>query len=134
MSSPVSFDSAPEPGAGPPIYDRIGGREALEAVVEDFYTRVLADEALRPFFTGINMTRMKGRQVEFFAAALGGPDPYIGASMKQVHRGRGITRYHFDLVACHLTDALTGAGVPSELVAEIIAAISPLAGDIASSP
>ncbi|WP_280417329.1 group I truncated hemoglobin [Nocardia carnea] len=134
MTSPASFDSAPEPDADPPIYDRIGGREALETVVEDFYARVLADEVLQPFFTGINMSRMKGRQVEFFAAALGGPDPYIGASMKQVHQGRGITRYHFDLVACHLTDALTGAGVPAELVAEIIAAVSPLAAEIASNP
>ncbi|WP_280458613.1 group I truncated hemoglobin [Nocardia carnea] len=119
--------------AAAPIYERIGGREALEAVVEDFYERVLADEVLLPFFTGINMSRMKGRQVEFFAAALGGPDPYIGAPMKQVHQGRGITRYHFDLVACHLTDALTGAGVPSDLVAEIIAAVSPLADEIASN-
>lgn len=133
MSSSVSSGSAPDPAAAAPIYERIGGREALEAVVEDFYERVLADEVLLPFFTGINMSRMKGRQVEFFAAALGGPDPYIGAPMKQVHQGRGITRYHFDLVACHLTDALTGAGVPSDLVAEIIAAVSPLADEIASN-
>ncbi|MBF6347418.1 group 1 truncated hemoglobin [Nocardia flavorosea] len=133
MSSSVSSGSAPDPAAAAPIYERIGGREALEAVVEDFYERVLADEVLLPFFTGINMSRMKGRQVEFFAAALGGPDPYIGAPMKQVHQGRGIIRYHFDLVACHLTDALTGAGVPSDLVAEIIVAVSPLADEIASN-
>lgn len=133
MSSSVSSGPAPDPDTAPPIYDRIGGREALEAVVENFYDRVLADGALLPFFTGVNMSRMKGRQVEFFAAALGGPDPYIGAPMKQVHQGRGITRYHFDLVACHLTDALAGAGVPSDLVAEVIAAVSPLADDIASN-
>lgn len=118
----------------PSIYEQIGGREALETVVDDFYVRVLADEAASPFFTGTNMSRMKGRQVEFFAAALGGPDPYRGASMKQVHRGRGITRYHFDLVVGHLTAALTAAGVPSELVAQITAAVSPLADDIASNP
>lgn len=134
MSYSSSSESAPAREADPPIYDRIGGRVALEAVVEDFYARVLADEVLQPFFAGINMSRMKGRQVEFFSAALGGPDPYVGASMKQVHRGRGITRYHFDLVACHLTDALTDAGVPPGLVAEIIAAVSPLADDIAGNP
>ncbi|RDI65354.1 group I truncated hemoglobin [Nocardia pseudobrasiliensis] len=115
------------------IYDRIGGHEALEAVVDDFYVRVLADTDLAPFFTGTNMARLKGRQVEFFATALGGPDPYTGAPMKQVHQGRGITMHHFTLVAGHLTDALTVAGVPEDLVSQIISAIAPLADDIAST-
>ena len=61
------------------IYTQIGGHEALAAVVADFYDRVLADDELAGFFTGTNMAKLKGRQVEFFAAALGGPDPYTGA-------------------------------------------------------
>ncbi|MGV9610976.1 group I truncated hemoglobin [Nocardia xishanensis] len=134
MSAPSSFEPTPETCEAASIYERIGGREALETVVEDLYARVLADEALSPFFTGTNMSRMKGRQVEFFTAALGGPDPYTGASMKQVHQGRGITRHHFGLVAGHLTDAMTAAGVSPELVAQIIAAVSPLADDIAANP
>lgn len=76
----------PEPGT---IYDRIGGHEAIEVAVDDFYVRVLADDELAGFFAGTNMNRLKGKQVEFFAAALGGPQPYTGAPMKQVHQGRG---------------------------------------------
>jgi hemoglobin len=114
------------------IYDRIGGHEAIEAVVEDFYARVLADDQLSGFFSGTNMSRLKGKQAEFFAAALGGPEPYTGAPMKQVHQGRGITMHHFTLVAGHLSDALTAAGVPAETVTEILGAIAPLAADIAS--
>jgi hemoglobin len=114
------------------IYDRIGGHEALEVVVEDFYCRVLDDVHLSGFFAGANMNRLKGKQVEFFAAALGGPDPYTGAPMKKVHQGRGITMDHFNLVAGHLQDSLSAAGVPQETIAEILGAISPLAADIAS--
>jgi hemoglobin len=114
------------------IYAKIGGHEAIEVVVEDFYVRVLADDQLAGFFTGTNMSRLKGKQVEFFAAALGGPEPYTGAPMKQVHQGRGITMHHFGLVAGHLGDALTAAGVPAETVTEILGAVSPLAADIAS--
>jgi hemoglobin len=114
------------------IYDRIGGYEALEVVVEDFYCRVLDDENLSGFFAGANMSRLKGKQVEFFAAALGGPEPYTGAPMKHVHRGRGITIDHFNLVAGHLKDSLCAAGVPDTTIAEILAAIAPLAADIAS--
>ncbi|OBA77738.1 hemin receptor [Mycobacterium sp. 1164966.3] len=114
------------------IYDKIGGHEAIEVVVEDFYARVLADDQLSGFFSGTNMSRLKGKQAEFFAAALGGPEPYTGAPMKQVHQGRGITMHHFTLVAGHLSDALTAAGVPAETVTEILGAIAPLAADIAS--
>jgi hemoglobin len=99
----------PEPVS---TYDRIGGHEAIEVVVEDFYVRVLADDQLSGFFTGTNMNRLKGKQVEFFAAALGGPEPYTGAPMKQVHQGRGITMHHFSLVVGHLADALAAGGVP----------------------
>jgi hemoglobin len=114
------------------IYDRIGGYEALEVVVEDFYCRVLEDDHLSGFFAGTNMNRLKGKQVEFFAAALGGPEPYTGAPMKHVHKGRGITRHHFNLVAGHLEDSLTAAGVPEATISEILGAIAPLAADIAS--
>lgn len=116
-----------------PVYDRIGGHEAIEIVVEDFYGRVLADDQLSGFFTGTNMSRLKGKQVEFFAAALGGPEPYTGAPMKQVHQGRGITMHHFGLVAGHLADALAAAGVPPATVTEILGAIAPLAPEIATA-
>ncbi len=119
----------PEPAT---IYERIGGHEALEVVVEDFYVRVLADDHLSGFFTGTNMNRLKRKQVEFFAAALGGPEPYTGAPMKQVHQGRGITMHHFSLVAGHLADALAAAEVPSGTVTDILSAIAPLAPEIAS--
>jgi hemoglobin len=112
------------------IYDRIGGTEALMAVVDDFYDRVLADDRLAGFFTGTMMSRLKTRQVEFFAAALGGPEPYRGASMRRVHAGRAIEQEHFDLVAQHLVGALVAAGVDEPTVNEIVGAIAPLADDI----
>ncbi|WP_305779744.1 group I truncated hemoglobin [Nocardia nova] len=132
ISSLFSKSSAAPSAPAPSIYEQIGGHEALETVVEDFYVRVLADEDLAGFFTGTNMSRLKGRQVEFFAAALGGPEPYTGAPMKQVHQGRGITMHHFNLVAGHLSDALVAAGVQEPTLGEIIGAIAPLAPEIAS--
>jgi hemoglobin len=114
------------------VYDRIGGHEALEVVVEDFYCRVLDDNQLSGFFAGSNMKRLKDKQAEFLAAALGGPEPYAGPSMKQAHQGRGITMHHFNLVAGHLKDSLCAAGVPPATVTEILGIVAPLAADIAS--
>jgi len=118
--------------AEPTIYQAIGGDPALAGVVDDLYVRILGDPELREFFAGTNMSRLKGRQVEFFAAALGGPGPWRGASMREVHRGRGIFQEHFDLVAGHLVAALSDAGVPDGTVAQIVAAIAPIAGEIVS--
>jgi hemoglobin len=116
------------------IYELIGGEDALVTVVDDFYVRVLADPGLRGFFAGAPMARLKGRQVEFFGAALGGPQEYTGAPMPEVHQGRGIAQEHFDRVAGHLTDALSGAGVPAPIVDQIIGVVASLAPEIVSEP
>lgn len=114
------------------IYDAIGGEPALTAVVDDFYNRVVGDPALAGFFMGTNMTRLKGRQVEFFAAALGGPDTYTGATMRQAHQGRGIAQEHFELVAGHLVASLGGAGLPEDVIGQIVGVVAPLSKDIVS--
>lgn len=116
----------------PSIYDAIGGEPALVAVVDDFYERVLGDPELAGFFAGASMTKLKGRQVEFFSVALGGPHTYSGATMRQVHQGRGIGQKHFDLVAGHLVAALGAAGVPEEIISQIVGVVGPLAEDITS--
>jgi hemoglobin len=114
------------------LYNKIGGYGALEVIVEDFYCRVLDDDHLSNFFAGSDMKRLKDKQVEYLASAFGGPGAYTGASMKQAHEGRGITRYHFDLVTGHLRDSLCAAGVPAETIAELLGAVTPLADEIAS--
>ncbi|MGH3168793.1 MAG: group I truncated hemoglobin, partial [Trebonia sp.] len=114
------------------IYDAIGGESALTTVVDALYTKIFADPQLARFFAGANMSRLKGRQVEFFSAALGGPHIYSGQPMRAAHAGRGISRPDFEKVAGHLTSALTESGVPDALVAEIMGAIAPLADDIVS--
>lgn len=119
--------------AGTSIYEAIGGEPALVTVVDDFYGRVLADPQLAGFFAGVSMPKLKGRQVEFLAAALGGPDSYQGGAMADVHAGRGISQADFDKVASHLVAALTAAGVPGERITQIAGAITPLAGDIVSA-
>jgi hemoglobin len=113
------------------LYDKIGGYGALEVIVEDFYCRVLDDDHLANFFAGSDMKRLKDKQAEFLAATFGGPGSYSGPSMRQAHEGRGITRYHFNLVAGHLKDSLCAAGVPEATIAEIFSVVAPLADEIA---
>jgi hemoglobin len=56
-------------------YGKIGGHNAIEVVVKDFYVRVLADDQLAGFFAGTNMNRLKGKQAEFLPPLSAGPSP-----------------------------------------------------------
>jgi hemoglobin len=114
------------------LYAKIGGHDALEVIVEDFYCRVLDDDHLAGFYAGSNMRCVKARQVEFLSALLDGPGPYTGTPLRQVHEGRGITMHHFAIVAAHLADSLCAAGLHPDTITEILRAIAPLAGEVAS--
>jgi hemoglobin len=114
------------------LYEKIGGHDVLEVVVEDFYCRVLDDDHLTGFYVGSNMRCVKARQVDFLSAVLGGPRPYTGKPMRQVHEGRGITMHHFAMVAAHLADSLCAAGLHPDTITDVLHAIAPMAGEIAS--
>lgn len=120
-----------KPGAAT-LFDKVGGHDALEVIVEDFYCRVLDDDHLAGFYAGADMKRVKARQVEFLGSILGGTASYGGMTMRQAHEGRGISMHHFAMVAAHLADSLCAAGLHPDTITEILRAIAPLAGDITS--
>jgi len=67
------------------IYARIGGNEAVESVVADFYDRVFSDPLLQPYFEDIDRDALYAHQVQFISAVAGGPVSYDGADMQAAH-------------------------------------------------
>ena len=116
------------------LFERLGGVPAIKAAVDAFYERVLTDPQLKPFFAGVNMRWLKGRQNAFFIQALGGPQVYKGQDMATAHAHLPITQEHFGQVAGHLVAALAAVGVPKALIDEVVAAVAPLAPQIVNSP
>jgi hemoglobin len=116
------------------IFDAIGGAPAVQAAVDDFYRRVIADPALAPVFSGVDLDRLKAHQRAFMAAALGGPQVYAGRDMGVAHAGLAITGAQFDSVVGHLVLTLTTLGVPDGTIADIGAALMPLRADIVTAP
>ena len=88
------------------VFDRLGGHEAVESVVNDFYDRVLNDERVIHHFEDRDTTELRAHQVQFISAVTGGPVEYSGADMREAHRGMGITDTEFDIIAEHLDTAL----------------------------
>jgi hemoglobin len=125
MSQPLSETS---------LYERIGGEPAVNATVDRFYERVLADPELKDFFNGVSVSKLKTHQFAFLSQALGGPKQYSGASMRDAHNRLAIEQRHFDGVAVHLVETLREVGVSEEIIAAIAAALTPLSGQIVNTP
>jgi hemoglobin len=118
----------------PSLYERLGGKGAINAAVEQFYVRVLADPELQPFFAKTNLKWLKTRQAQFLTQALGGPALYQGQAMKPAHAHLAIEARHFNRVAGHLVGTLQALGVPQPLIDEVVAGVAPLAADIVNTP
>ena len=112
--------------SAPTLYERLGGAVSIDAAVDAFYGRILADPELAPFFARVDLRRLRGHQRAFLAMALGGPDRYRGRDLGEAHRHLAIDDHHVDLVAGHLAAVLTGLGVPADLVDEVITAVDGL--------
>ena len=112
------------------LYAKLGGKSAIEAVVNAFYDRVLADPELAPFFAETNMAWLKSRQVQFFTQSLGGPALYRGRAMQPAHAHLAIEDRHFALTVKHLVATLEALRVPKPLIEEVGALLAPLKADI----
>ena len=116
--------------AEPTHYDRVGGRPAITAVVEQFYARVLADDELAPYFTGADVEAVKRHQVLLLSQVLGGPSEYDGRELGAAHQGLGITSEHYDKVVGHLVAVLTEAGADDEVIAAAGGVVASVKDDI----
>jgi hemoglobin len=115
------------------LYEQLGGQEAIDAVVEEFYARVLADEKVKSLFDNTDMEKQKRHQAAFIAYATGGPNRYQGRTIKKAHEGLGITEEQFAAVAGHLSDSLKHFNVPEELIERVIELFNSLKGDVVES-
>ncbi len=114
----------------PTLYERAGGAEGIQRLVDELYRRILADPELAPFFVRTPADRLRQMQVQFISVALGGPFTYGGKSMADAHRGRGISRHHIQLFINHLVAAMRGILISEDDARAIAARINLYADEI----
>jgi hemoglobin len=126
----------PEPAAAPPpapttsLYDRLGGKTAIVAVVDDFVGNVAADARINGFFAHTNIPHLKSELVDQICAASGGPCTYTGRSMKEAHQGMGVSSADFDALVQDLEKTLDKFKVPAKEQGELLAVLGPMKSDI----
>ena len=115
------------------LYDRIGGAAGIASMIDAFYTRVIADPELRPYFEHVPLIKLRRMQVEFFSAALDGPIQFTGTPVIHAHYGRRITRQHFQAFVEHLFDTLASFSLDENDRYMIISRINMYADDVIGS-
>jgi hemoglobin len=119
------------------LYARLGGYDAIAAVVDDFVGRLVADKKLTKFFVGHSedsLHKIRMHVIDQLCAAAGGPCLYTGRDMKTSHHGLGITGDDWDAAANHLVESLDKFKVPKAEKDELLAIVSSLKKDIVDKP
>jgi len=131
----VSVSIAPAFGQGmakeKSLYDRLGGKKAITAVVDEFVGRVAADTRINAFFAATagdkpRLAKFKGNLVDQICQASGGPGKYMGKDMKSAHMGMGVSSADFDALVEDLVGALDKFKVGAHEKEQLLGALSPM--------
>ena len=117
------------------LYDRLGGKKSIAAVVDEFVGRVAMDSRINSFFkeTASDPKRLasfKGKLMDQICEASGGPCKYKGKDMKSAHTGMGITDANFNALVEDLTAALDKFKVGAMEKQQLLKALAPMKKDI----
>lgn len=102
------------------VYEKIGGAPAVDAAVDIFYRKVLADDRINEFFDTVDMEGQHAKQKAFLTMAFGGPNEYTGKDMREAHKHMNLTEEHFNAVAECLVGTLQDLNVPQEQIDEVV--------------
>jgi hemoglobin len=112
------------------LYERLGGLDAITAVVDAFVARCAGDDRINPKFERTDIPRLKKMLVDQVCEAAGGPCTYTGRDMKETHDGMGVTAGEFDALVEDLVATLRDFDVPQSEEDELLALLAPMRADI----
>lgn len=116
------------------LYEKLGGEAAIDAAVDKFYGKVLADDRVKHFFANTDMKRQANHQKKFLTFAFGGPSNYTGKNMRDAHKHlvekMGLNDEHFDAIIELLGGTLKEMGVSDELIGEVAAIAETTRNDV----
>jgi len=117
----------------PTLYKRLGGREGIRGVVDDFVAFLVADPRVKDRFTKLTpaqVEKLKTNASDQICDATGGPCSYLGKDMKAAHTGMNITEADWSATVEDLIKALDKRNVAKKDQQELIGLLAPMKKDI----
>jgi hemoglobin len=115
---------------GSSLYERLGEKDAIVAVVDDFVARCAGDARINGKFARTDVPRLKTMLVDQVCEASGGPCTYSGRAMRETHDGMGVTAGEFDALVEDLVATLNRFGMAQTEQDELLGLLGPMRGDI----
>lgn len=120
--------------AGPTLYQRLGGRDVIDAFVATFVTNVGRDPRIQLRFLFTDLDSLRGHLSAQICEAAGGPCKYTGRPMKSGHAGMHVQNAEFDAMAEDLVAALNAHGIGAAEQKELLAVVGSMRPDIVEVP
>jgi hemoglobin len=115
---------------GGTLYERLGKKDAIAAVVDEFVANVAADGRINRRFANTDIARLKRNLTDQICAGTGGPCIYSGRDMRSAHAGMSITNAEFGALVEDLVRALDKFKVPEKEKNELLGILGPMKADI----
>jgi hemoglobin len=98
------------------LYQRLGGRKRIAALVDELVTRLARDPRIGEYFAPaaadrVRLKALKMHLTNYVCEAAGGPCKYSGRDMKAAHRGLSIGHQDFAAFMEDFEAALTRRGI-----------------------
>jgi len=116
------------------LYVRLGERDGIRTVVDDFYDRLVADDQLGPFFEDADMDLLRRTQTDFLCEAAGGPETYDAAPVREAHIDVPFEPVHIERAVELLEESLDAFDVPDEDAAAVVDAVAAYETELLASP
>ncbi|HEY6402181.1 MAG TPA: group 1 truncated hemoglobin, partial [Blastocatellia bacterium] len=127
VASAAPAPSKPKTGT---LYERIGGMQAISAVVEDFAGNVLGDARINKKFANTDAPRLLANLKDFVCFATGGPCQYNGLDMKKSHKRMDVTAGEFNALVEDFVKTLDKFNVGDPERGELLKALGSTREDI----
>jgi hemoglobin len=108
------------------LYERLGGLDAITAVVDSFAARCAGDDRINQKFARTDIPRLKKMLVDQVCEAAGGPCVYTGRTMRETHDGMGVTAGEFDALVEDLVATLNEFEVAKAEQEELLGLLGPM--------
>lgn len=115
------------------LYDRLGGHDAITAVVNNLLPRLRNDKLLARFWAHRGedgVAREKQLLIDYLCNCAGGPTYYTGRPMQLSHKGMKIGEPDWQAFTGHLNATLDIFQVPKQERGEVIAFIESTKAEI----
>ena len=112
------------------VYDELGGKVGMTAIVGGMVDNALADDRIKSVFDDVNIPRLKSLLYQHLCTVTGGPCEYKRRSLKETHVGLDLHEADFNALVEDLEASMDARNIPWSAQVKLLAILAPMERDV----